>query len=36
MQQQNLHINSINIKDGILDNDFGGYGKHPNISFPLS
>ena len=36
MQQQNLHINSINIKDGILDNDFGGYGKHPSISFPLS
>lgn len=36
MQQQNLNISSINIKDGVLDNDFGGYGKHPEISFPLS
>lgn len=32
---KNLNIGSSDIKNGILDNNFGGYGSQPKVSFEL-
>lgn len=34
-QITNLNIRSKEIRDGILDNKFGGYGSSPKVSFDL-
>ncbi len=35
MQKLDLNIKSEFIKDNVLNVDFGGYGKHSKVSFPI-